>query len=274
MNSSEQRYALATGDAAATRLELLDQIFGPASRTLLERAGLASGWRVAEIGCGIGLVTLWMAESVGPAGSVCAVDMSPEQLRLAADRAAAARLTNVVFQQASAYETGLPRGSFDLVYSRFLLCHVPDPLKAVREMSALLKPGGVLVCEDFDANSIAADPPAVSYTRLVEISQAVDAHLGVDSNIGLKLHRFFREAGFHAPEVSISQPAALRGSAKRFWELTLREAAPAILQAGAASEEELNSICDEMQAIARDEGTLILIARVSQVWGRKAKTLG
>jgi SAM-dependent methyltransferase len=273
VSSSQQRYALATGGAAATRLELLDQIFGPASRMLLERAGLASGWRVAEIGCGIGLMTLWMAESVGPSGSVCTVDMSEEQLRVAANRAAAAGLTNVVFHQASACETGLPRASFDLVYSRFLLCHLPDPLKAVREMSALLKPGGVLVCEDFDANSIAAEPPARAYQRLVEISDALDAHLGVDSNVGLKLHRFFREAGFEAPEVAISQPAALRGNPKRFWELTLREAAPAILEAGVASEEELSSICDEMQAIARDESTLILIARVSQVWARRAMAL-
>jgi SAM-dependent methyltransferase len=209
-----------------------------------------------------------MAESVGPSGSVCAVDRSPEQLRLAANRASAARLTNVVFHQASAYETGLARGSFDLVYSRFLLCHVPDPLRAVREMSALLKPGGVLVCEDFDANGIVAEPPARAYTRLVEISQALDAHLGIDSNVGLKLHRFFREAGFQVPEVSISQPAVLRGIAKRFWELTLREAAAAIIQAGIANEEELHSICDEMQAIARDESTLILIARVAQVWAR------
>jgi hypothetical protein len=91
----------------------------------------------------------------------------------------------------------------------------------------------------------------------------------LDSGIGLKLHRLFREAGFGTSEVTLKQAALLRGEGKRFWELTLREAAPAVVEADAASAEELESLCDDLRAIAHDETTLVILARVSQVWSRK-----
>ena len=257
---------LATGDTAIIRLRLLDEIFGPATREFLTTIGLRRGWRVADIGCGIGLVALWIAEQVGRNGWVSAVDVSGDQLRVAKRNAAVAGLKNLSFHQASAYETGLPRGSFDLVCSRFLMCHLQQPVDALKEMGALLKRGCVLSCEDCDDSSIATDPPTRAYTRLVEISRAVDAKRGLDSEIGLKLHRLFREAGFGSPNISLKQVASLRGPAKRFWELTLREAAPAIIEAGAASAEELDAISAEMRAIARDETTLVVLPRVSQVW--------
>jgi len=56
---------------------------------------------------------------------------------------------------------------------------------------------------------------------------------------------------------------------KRFWELTLREATPAILAADACTLEELEAICEEMRKIAQDESVLLMLARVTQVWARK-----
>jgi len=262
-------YLLATGEAAATRLRLLDQIFGPATRELLTKAGLTEGWRVAEIGCGSGLVALWMAERVGPRGSIAAVDQSGAQLEVARRNAQGVGLKNISFHEGSANETGLPRDSFDMVYSRFLLCHVKNPLAALKEMRALLRNGGVLVSEDYDYTSIASEPPRRAYARLVEIIGNMDAKRGVDSTIGSKLQRLFREAGFATVEVSVKQTSLQRGEGKRFWELTLREATPAIVEAGVASAEELESICAELQAIAREEKTVVSVARVFQVWSRK-----
>jgi SAM-dependent methyltransferase len=260
---------LATGDAAAVRLRLLDEIFGPGTREFLTTGGISRGWRVADIGCGIGLVALWIAEQVGPDGWVSAVDVSSEQLRVAERNAAEAGLKNISFHQASAYETSLPRDSFDLVCCRFLMCHLQHSLDALKEMGALLKKGGVLACEDCNDSSIVTDPPTRAYARLVEISRAVDAKRGLDSEIGLKLHRLFREAGFRSPDVSLKQVAILRGPTKQFWALTLREAAPAVIESGAVSAEELDAICTEMQAIARDETTLLVMPRVAQVWALK-----
>ena len=163
----------------------------------------------------------------------------------------------------------MPRDSFDVVYSRFLFCHPAEPAKALSEMRSLLKPSGILVCEDHDHGGIFTEPPTRAYKRFVEISDAVNRSRGLDSYIGLKLPLLFRAAGFSQPDVRVHQIALMRGEEKRFWELTLREARSAILAARASTAEELEAICDEMYRIAQDESVLLMLARVTQVWARK-----
>ena len=265
----DKPYILATGEKAVSRLDVLERIFGPATRNLLSAAGLCSGMCVAEIGCGTGLTAQWVATQVGPGGSVVGVDASSGQLQIAEKSAAEAGIKNLSFREGNAYETGLSRDSFDLVYSRFLLCHLTDPAKALAEMSSLLKTGGTLVCEDHDDGGIFTEPATDAYKRLVEISGKVNRSHGLDSYIGLKLPRLFREAGFSEPEARVNQTALLRGKEKQFWELTLREAAPAILAANASTAEELDAICKEMRKIAQDESILLMLARVTEVWARK-----
>jgi ubiquinone/menaquinone biosynthesis C-methylase UbiE len=265
----DRPYILATGEKAVSRLDLLERIFGPATRHLLSTAGLRPGMHVAEIGCGTGLTALWVSKEVVPGGSVVGVDSSSEQLLIAEKSAVQAGTSNLSFREGNAYETGLPRDFFDLVYSRFLLCHLADPAKALAEMNSLLKHGGILVCEDHDDGGIFTEPATRAYKRLVEISDVMNRSSGLDSFVGLKLPRLFRDAGFAQPEVEVSQIARLYGEEKRFWEMTLREAAPAILAARASTSEELDSICEEMRKIAEDESILLMLARVTQVWTRK-----
>ncbi len=136
-------------------------------------------------------------------------------------------------------------------------------------MNSLVKRGGILVCEDHDDGGIFTEPATHAYERLVEISEAVNRSHGLDSHIGLKLPRLFREVGFRQPEAKVIQIALLRGEEKRFWELTLREAAPAILAAQASTSEEIDAICEEMRKVAQDESILLMLARVTQVWARK-----
>jgi SAM-dependent methyltransferase len=142
-------YALATGEAAAYRLRILHGLYGPGSRRVLLEAGVRRGMRVADVGCGVGLVTALLAELVGPEGHVVGLDASAAQLAQARERMPAGG-TSVRFVEARATDTGLPPASFDLVYCRFLLLHLPEPERALCEMGALLKPNGILVCEDGD----------------------------------------------------------------------------------------------------------------------------
>lgn len=263
------QYIFAEGEPAVVRLRLLDRIFNPTTRELLTHVGLAPGWRVADIGCGIGLNAVWMAGCVAPNGSATGVDMSEAQVRMASEKAGADGVRNVFFQHGSALETKLPRGAFDLVYCRFLLCHLTDPVAAIQEMSSLLKNGGLLVCEDFIASSITTYPETRAYIRLSEIYPIMDAKRGVDSNAGAKLHQYFHSAGLRNTEIRMRQPAFLRGEEKRFWEMTLREAIPAIAEAGVARREDIEEICTDMHAIAQDENILLALTTVVQAWARK-----
>lgn len=262
-------YVLATGAGAVDRLQLLDQIFGPASRVLLSNAGLSSASSVAEMGCGTGLVTLWMATQVSPGVMVHAVDLSEQQIAVASSNAELAGRQNISYQVAPAKQTGLPHGTFDLVYSRFLMCHLTEPMAALAEMWNLLGPRGTLVCEDFEMSAVASCPATAAYQRLIAVSRAVDRQCGVDSDIGAKLHSLFLEAGCGPPEVAVYQPAFIRGRAKEFWRITLQEAKSSIVDRSIATSEEIDCLCDELGKIAKDDSILVLVARVYQVWCRK-----
>src|SRR5262245_43231173 len=123
--NAPESYALATGAAAADRLRILHGLYGPGTRRVLLDAGLRPGMRVADVGCGVGMVTALLAELVGPEGHVVGIDASGEQLAEARERLEAAA-ANASFVEASATDAGLLPDSFDLVYCRFLLIHLPD----------------------------------------------------------------------------------------------------------------------------------------------------
>src|SRR3954462_11586534 len=76
-------YVLATGEAAAYRLRLLHGLYGPGTRRVLLEAGIRPGMRVADLGCGGGMVTALLAELVGPRGHVVGIDASAAQLEQA-----------------------------------------------------------------------------------------------------------------------------------------------------------------------------------------------
>jgi len=112
---------MATGEAAARRLQLIDSIFGPSTRELLISSGLRVGWRVADIGCGVGLVSFWIAGQVGSTGSVAAVDASADQIETAGNYAAQQGFANVVFHTPMRMKRGC-RGSRSTQCSRDSLC--------------------------------------------------------------------------------------------------------------------------------------------------------
>src|SRR5262249_18258265 len=144
-NRGDGSYVLAAGEAAAYRLRILHELYGPGTHRLLIDAGLRGGMRGADIGCGVGMVTTGLSKIVGSAGFGVGIDESGAQLTQAREQLNGDG-DNVSFVQASATDVGLPAESFDLVYCRFLLIHLADPHQALREMWTLLKPNGILVC--------------------------------------------------------------------------------------------------------------------------------
>ena len=93
-------YSLATGEAAVRRLKILHEVYEPAGRRVLLQAGLREGMRVADFGCGVGVVTRMLADIVGPTGHVTGVDISGAQLAQAHRHCLACGLANVSFVEA------------------------------------------------------------------------------------------------------------------------------------------------------------------------------
>ena len=260
-------YVLATGDAAANRLRILHNIYGPGARRVLREAGIEPGMRVADLGCGVGMVTQVLAEVVGPTGEVVGVDFSSAQIEQARTLLPTP-MSNVRFVEASATETGLSRESFDLVYCRFLLIHLTQPDLALREMYNLLKPNGILVCEDGDLTSAGSEP----HSKLQEFSNlfgGLGPKWGVDYTLGRRLFRMVLAANFSQTQISLNQPVFVQGENKRLLELSVAEAGPAFVAAGLITTEELTQTLIEMGRLATDETVVAIMPRMSQVWARK-----
>jgi SAM-dependent methyltransferase len=106
---------------------------------------LRPGLRALDLGAGTGSIALSLAHA---GASVWALDISAPLLAVVRDRARAASL-DVQCVRASAEETGLPSGAFDLVCAG-QCWHWFDSAAAARECKRLLAPGGALVVAHFD----------------------------------------------------------------------------------------------------------------------------
>ena len=265
--TATEPYVLATGEAAAYRLRILHGLYGPGTRRVLLEAGLRRGMRVADLGCGVGMVTELLAGLVGPRGSVVGIDFSAAQLAQARERLKRGG-ANTRFVEASATDTGLSPESFDLVYCRFLLIHLPEPERALREMGALLKPNGILVCEDGDLTACGSEPPS-ALDAFADLWGRLGPKRGLDYTLGLRLFQMVRAAGFPAPEITFNQPVVARGETKRLLELSVAEAGPAFVDSGLITSEELDGVLVEMRRLAGDDSVLAVMPRMAQVWARK-----
>jgi ubiquinone/menaquinone biosynthesis C-methylase UbiE len=253
-----ENYILRTGAAAASRLHLLHQLFGPVSRQMLLAAGISPGKHVLDLGCGIGDVTCWMASQVAPNGSVTGIDLSAEQLAEARHEAAALGVEDLItLLQRNASETGLPPESFDIVFCRFLLCHLNDPLGALKEMHQVLKPGGAIVCQDIDLATVYSLPDSAAVNRSVQASIATGKKLGADYRFGRTLHTALLDLGFTSVAPRFDQPMHLTGPDKRFWEYCFSEASEVITKTGTLTRQEADELCHEIRQLSLDSCTVI-----------------
>lgn len=267
---STGEYSLATGEAAVRRLSALHRIYSPVGRRVLLQAGLKPGMAVADFGCGVGATTHMLAEMVGPSGSVTGIDVSGAQLEQGRNLCRASQIGNAIFVEASATETGLPRDSFDLVYCRFLLLHLVDPAACLREMRAVLKPGGVLVVEDGDLTS-AGSSPASSLHAFADLFGRLGPTRGLNYSLSNDLYHMVMAAAFPDPEIEIHQPAFARGEERFLLKWSVEEAALACVAAGLVTVDGVKTILENMDRDTRNPNILVLMPRMSLVWARKPR---
>ncbi len=191
----QDKYLLGRGPAEEARLKRQIANLAPDSDAQFERIGIKPGERVIDLGCGPGGVLHLLGKRVGVTGSVLGLERSPHFVEMARRFVADHALPHVEVCEGDAYDTGLERGSFDGAHMRLVLVNVPEPHRIVREMVALVRPGGWIASFEADFVAHFCDPPLPAWERLLNAYIAYSGAQGIDLFIGRRTHRLFREAG-------------------------------------------------------------------------------
>src|SRR6188474_3641016 len=102
--AAERDYVLGTHEEELARLGLQHRVWRPVVLDCWQRAGITVGKRVLDVGAGPGYATVDLAEIVGPAGEVIAVERSARFLEVARRACAARGLSQVRFREADVVE--------------------------------------------------------------------------------------------------------------------------------------------------------------------------
>jgi ubiquinone/menaquinone biosynthesis C-methylase UbiE len=115
-------------------------------RSAIEMLQLPAGSQGLDAGCGIGLPSLLLAESVGPDGHVTGLDVSAAFLNYAKDVVEQAGLAEQIsFREGNINHLPFANKTFDWVWSVDCAGYrTEDPLPLFRELTRVIKPGGIL----------------------------------------------------------------------------------------------------------------------------------
>src|SRR3546814_13706510 len=114
----------------------------PIGEALLARASYAAGERVVDIGCGGGWTTRRIAAAVGNTGLALGLDLSPDLVAAASERARRTGLANIRFAQRAAAPAMPVDTPFARLLSRFGTLFFPTPYRAFLNLRRMMRAGG------------------------------------------------------------------------------------------------------------------------------------
>jgi SAM-dependent methyltransferase len=240
------------------RLAGLEATWDPGTRALLLRLGIGPGMRCMELGAGGGSVAAWMAEQVGPDGHVLATDLDPVHVEPLADDVLEVRRHDVLTDP-------LPDGELDLIHARSVVSWLShgDP---IGRLVPALRPGGVLLLEDFDW---AIGGPADGHPAAARGFAAIIGLLGsvgYDPSFGRTLLARLEAAGLQDTGCEARAYVVHGGSpgtAFERWSMVAQH--DALVGSGLLSQEDF----DETVRALEDPAQHILTGVLYAAWGRR-----
>lgn len=213
-----------------------------------------------------------LSRHVGPQRHVVGVDTDIKQLAAARDFVHENKLANVEILELDAYNTQLPRESFDFTHVRFVFAPAGRDEELLHEILALTRPGSVIAIQEPDATSWNCYPFHPAWDRLKGAIFSAFARGGGDFNAGQRTFKMLRQdrlvdVQIRAAVLALQDKHPYKRLPIQFAD-SLRERIvnPVIL-----SVSELDNAIAECEQVAGDPETMVLSFIVTQVWGRKAQ---
>jgi protein-L-isoaspartate O-methyltransferase len=270
-NTPNSNYILGWSDAEEDRLIRQAMLLAPMTERLFHEAGISTGQRVLDIGSGIGDVSMIVARLVGPSGEVVGIERNADYIARARERVSAVGFRNVTFVQADLNDIGAV-GPFDAAVGRLILTFFPDPVSVLRSVSRLLHPQGVVaIIEPCWSATITVTASVPLFSRLLTLTHDVFTRLGIDTERGLNLYRFFQDAGLPAPTMHLDMELGHDTFIAELQTELLEAVTAAAEQHGISLAElgDLDTLPDRIQAELREARMPIGYVAMVSAWSRK-----
>jgi ubiquinone/menaquinone biosynthesis C-methylase UbiE len=256
---SEREYVLGTGADELARLALQNRLWSDVTVAAWRRAGLRTGHRALDVGCGPGYAAFDLANLVTPSGAVVGVDESQPFVDDANEMARARRVTHCearVGDVQRLQDVLSGQAPFDFAYARWVLCFVADPEAVVAGVAAALAPGGRLVVHDyFNYESMTMAPRRRSHDLAVAATSRAWRAAGGDPDVGQRLPALFEAHGLQLDEVRAHVRVARGGESMFAWPDTWwRTFAPKLVDMGELEQAACDELMRDLDRVAAGEG--------------------
>lgn len=219
---------------------------------------LRRGMDLLDVGCGPGTITVDLARAVAP-GRALGTDRAMDVLVKAGELAAARGVDNVVFEPADVHDLPYRDAAFDVVHAHQVLHHLADPVRALREMRRVTRPGGIVAVRDADYGALSWYPDSEGLHRWAEILEELTVRHSGTPRAGRRTLAWAHEAGFDDVTASASAWCFADAQDRSWWaelwadRVTGSSFARGALAAGLADADELAGIARAWQAWADDD---------------------
>src|SRR6266700_2718956 len=270
-NDSASPYALGSTDAEHERLIRQAARLAPHSERFFREAGISAGQRVLDIGSGVGDVAMLAARLVGPSGEVLGVERDSRSIARARARVLETGLSNVSFTQSDVSQVTASE-PFDAAVGRFILMWLPDPASVLRQLSLLVRPGGVVAFQEPSwAPVFAISTHLPLWSAAASLMCDTMRRSGANPEMGLALYRIFQEAGLPAPATQMEIPLGDDPDFTRWMYDVICSLRPQIQQLNLSLGElgDFDTLPERLQAeVAASNGVASWMAVVG-AWARK-----
>lgn len=260
-----------TTSVEGDRAPIVRDRVGPMMERLLGDAGITTGMRVLDVGCGRGDVSSMVARLVGPTGHVVGIDRDAGSIAMAKERMREeghASVELVVGDLLSAHGHGAP---FDAIVERRVLMYQPDGAAAVRALAECLRPGGIFAFQEADGTMIPASAGATPlHDRVIRWAWQTVAREGASTSMGLVLPGLLEAAGL-ALEGIRAEAVVQTASHRHVTASIVRAILPRIVAHGVATEAEVDvqTLEARLEHELRATGHAVVSDVAISAWGRR-----
>ncbi len=266
-SGAERDYVLGTHDDEIERLGLQHRVWRPRALDAWRRAGFTLGQTLLDVGCGPGYASIDLAELVGPAGRVLAIDRSRRFLSALESRSRQLGLSTITPFEIDLNDGELPAVEADGAWIRWVFAFVRHPRELLERIARRLKSGGVLVAHEYFNYSTWQLAP-----RCPELEEFVRAVMqswrdeGGEPDIGLALPAWLNDFGFEIRTINPIIDIVPRSSYVWEWpKAFVQTGLQRLVQLGRLTQSQADLIRDAFAASEAAPGTLLITPAVLEI---------